>query len=76
MVMEIAMGKLPKGYKQTEVGVIPEEWDARPLGSIAPIATGSTPPTRDPANYRDEFLFDSPVDMGRTKHIPGRIRLV
>ena len=24
------------GYKQTEVGVIPEEWDAAPLNSITP----------------------------------------
>ena len=22
------------GYKQTEVGVIPEDWDAKPLGSV------------------------------------------
>ena len=33
------------GYKQTEVGVIPEEWDVQPLGELVPImrATASTP---------------------------------
>ena len=57
------------GYKQTEVGVIPEDWDARSLGSIALVATGNTPPTRDAANYGDDFMFVSPVDMGLSKHI-------
>lgn len=27
--------ELKPGYKQTEVGVIPEEWDVRPLDGIA-----------------------------------------
>ena len=29
------------GYKQTEVGVIPEEWEVRALGQFAAITTGS-----------------------------------
>lgn len=57
------------GYKNTELGMIPEDWEVEPLGSIAMIATGNTPPTRDPTNYGDEFLFVSPVDMGWTKRI-------
>jgi type I restriction enzyme S subunit len=57
------------GYKQTEVGVIPEDWEVKALGEIAPIATGMTPPTRDSANYGNEFMFVSPVDMGSTKYI-------
>ena len=35
------------GYKQTEVGVIPEEWEVKRLGEVASIATGNTPPTSD-----------------------------
>jgi len=31
------------GYKQTKVGVIPEEWEVVKLGSIATIETGKTP---------------------------------
>lgn len=26
--------KIPEGYKQTEVGVIPEDWKLAPLGEI------------------------------------------
>ena len=58
-----------RGYKQTEVGVIPEDWVVKRLGDLAPIQTGNTPPTRDPRNYGDEFLFVSPVDMGSSKYI-------
>jgi type I restriction enzyme S subunit len=57
------------GYKQTEVGVIPEEWEVKNLGEIATIATGSTPPTSDASNYGDEYLFVGPVDMGENKFI-------
>ena len=75
-MQELLIGKkrLPgfatkSGYKQTEVGVIPEDWEVKSLGSIASIATSNTPPTRDVANYDDEFLFVSPVDLGFSKYI-------
>jgi type I restriction enzyme S subunit len=57
------------GYKQTEVGVIPEEWEVKRLGEVATIATGNTPPTSDSSNYGDEFHFVGPVDMGDAKSI-------
>lgn len=57
------------GYKQTEVGVIPEDWELNRLGELATIATGNTPPTNDVSNYGDEFLFVGPVDMGDAKFI-------
>jgi type I restriction enzyme S subunit len=61
--------QLKKGYKQTEVGVIPVEWEVKPLSALATIATGNTPPTSDPSNYGDEFPFVGPMDMGNTKFI-------
>jgi type I restriction enzyme S subunit len=38
--MEAAMsdkGKIPEGYKQTEIGIIPEDWDIKKLGEIGEI---------------------------------------
>ena len=32
--------ELKPGYKQTEVGVIPEDWEVRPLGSFAQLKNG------------------------------------
>ena len=57
------------GYKQTEVGVIPEEWEVKSLGELATIATGHTPSTSNPRNYGDEFPFVGPVDLGNSKFI-------
>jgi len=36
---------VPPGYKQTEVGVIPEGWSVKRLEEMSFIATGSTPST-------------------------------
>ena len=32
-----------EGYKQTEMGVIPEDWKAMPLGALATFLSGGTP---------------------------------
>jgi type I restriction enzyme S subunit len=32
------------GYKQTEVGVVPEDWSVSPLGALAETSSGTTPP--------------------------------
>lgn len=34
---------LPVGYRQTEVGVIPEDWDVSTLSGIATVSSGATP---------------------------------
>jgi type I restriction enzyme S subunit len=35
--------QLPEGYKQTEVGVIPEDWDVCCLDLVAKLSSGTTP---------------------------------
>jgi len=32
--------RIPKGYKQTEVGVIPEDWEVKTVGFVAAYANG------------------------------------
>lgn len=34
--------KLPEGYKQTEVGVIPEDWEVKELSQIVELKSGET----------------------------------
>ena len=34
---EVGAEKVPAGYKQTEVGVIPEDWDCKPFGNLFEI---------------------------------------
>jgi len=42
------------GYKQTEVGVIPEDWQLRPMLSAVRVATGQVDPKVEP--YRSMTL--------------------
>jgi type I restriction enzyme, S subunit len=61
--------EMKNGYKDTEIGLIPEEWEAVSLSDRFHIATGGTPPTSDKLNYGDRFLFVSPADLGENKFV-------
>lgn len=45
--------ELKPGYKQTEVGVIPEEWDCVHIGNVAETSSGATPPRAKQQEYFD-----------------------
>jgi type I restriction enzyme S subunit len=46
-----------KGYKQTEVGVIPEDWGVRPIREISnPVRGGSPRPAGDPRFFDGNFI--------------------
>jgi type I restriction enzyme, S subunit len=34
------MNNIPKGYKQTEIGMIPEDWEVTTVGELAQVKTG------------------------------------
>ncbi|WP_445717391.1 restriction endonuclease subunit S [Flavobacterium sp.] len=42
--------QLPAGYKQTAVGIIPEDWEVKPLGEVSKVIMGQSP---DSKNYFD-----------------------
>ena len=48
--------ELKAGYKQTEVGVIPGDWEVKELGDMGDIATG-TPPPNNKNNYDEGYFF-------------------
>ena len=46
------------------------EWEECTIGDYGDIITGNTPPTKDPANYKDgTYLWASPSDLGSYKFI-------
>ncbi len=61
-------------FKNSEVGLIPEDWEVKPIGSVADILNGSTPPTANPENYGTTHLFVSPADLGDSKYIENTIK--
>jgi type I restriction enzyme S subunit len=45
------------GYKQTDVGVIPQEWDVRRLGDLGTVVRGGSPrPAGDPRYFNGDFI--------------------
>ncbi len=57
--------ELKPGYKQTEVGVIPEEWGVKPFQSLANIERGkfTARPRNDPKYYGGEIPFIQTGDV-------------
>ena len=58
------------GYKQTEVGVIPDDWDVKALGELASITAGGTP-SRSNAQYWDgdiPWITTTEVDFNKIDH--------
>jgi len=49
--------EVKKGYKQTEVGVIPVDWKVRPIREISnPVRGGSPRPAGDPRFFDGKFI--------------------
>ena len=55
---------LRAGYKQTEVGVIPEDWDTRTLGEIGEALIGLTYKPEDVRRYGTLVLRSSNIQEG------------
>ncbi len=51
------------GYKQTEVGVIPEDWNVANLASLADIRSGGTPSTAQSQFWDGDILWCTPTDI-------------
>lgn len=48
------MTKIREGYKETEIGVIPEDWEATELSNISDLITKGTTPTTYGFDFVDE----------------------
>jgi type I restriction enzyme, S subunit len=53
-------GELQPGYKQTEVGVFPEDWEIKPIGDLVSISVGRDLIEENYSAYQDD-TFKYPV---------------
>ena len=53
------------GYKQTGVGVLPDEWEVKRLGELADIVSGGTPRTNEPSYWNGGIKWCTPTDITR-----------
>lgn len=49
--------ELKRGYKQSEVGLIPDDWDVRRIGDIAAVSSGGTPSRSNPAYWKGDIAW-------------------
>ncbi len=63
------------GYKQTEIGVIPEEWDIKHIGEFTDATAGGTPSTSRPEYWNGNILWMSSGELNnrRIYDVVGRI---
>lgn len=55
-----------KGYKRTEIGVIPTEWDVKRIDSIFKVETGTTPSTRNNDFWENGTInWITPYDLSK-----------
>ena len=58
---------IPAGYKDSAVGIIPQEWEVKLVKDFGKVVTGNTPSTAEVSNYGDEYMFVSPADLSDDK---------
>ena len=56
-------------FKQTEIGLIPEDWDIKCISDIGKVVTGKTPKTEKNENFGDKYPFITPRDLKSQKFI-------
>src|SRR3989338_4492310 len=56
-------------FKQTEIGVIPEDWEIICLGSEIEIIGGGTPKTSNPEYWNGDISWISVTDFGNGRWI-------
>ena len=58
--------EVPAGYKRTEAGVSPEDWDTAALGEVVDIRNGATPSTHVSTNWDGSIPWCTPTDITNT----------
>lgn len=59
-----------KGFKKTEIGLIPDGWELVKIKDLGKVVTGTTPSTKNQEYYSGGgYEFVSPGDIGETKFI-------
>ncbi len=72
--MELVVDKA-KGYKQTDVGLIPKDWKLNRIGEFSMCFSGGTPNTsiREYYNGEIEWITSGDLNQKRIKEVAGRI---
>ena len=54
-------------FKETEIGMIPEDWELMSIGEVAEVIGGTTPSTKEPDNFGGDVAWLTPKDLSNHK---------
>lgn len=60
---------MTEGFKHTEVGLIPSDWDVKTLGEVADVVGGGTPSTFNASYWNGNINWFTPTEIGDKKHL-------
>jgi len=61
---QIRKGIVPRGYKKTKIGIIPQDWDIKVLGELlTKIIGGGTPRRKNPEYYNGSIPWATVKDL-------------
>lgn len=70
----VVANTIPKGYKHTEVGVIPEDWEIHPVGRMGETLAGKALAAKAPGPrrpyLRTKNVFDGRIDISDVLSMP------
>ncbi len=64
------------GYKQTEVGVIPEEWSVAKVSQLGRVETGGTPRTEVKRFWNGDYSWVTPTDISTRRDMFSSERML
>ena len=66
---------IPSGYKQTDIGLIPEDWEIKQIGKFTDAVAGGTPNTTIPEYWGGDIPWMSSGELNkrRVHSVDGRI---
>jgi len=64
-------GEAPAGYRMTELGVLPEDWQVLPVSRAGRVITGTTPSTKVASYYGGTVPFITPAELDAGLCIPA-----
>ena len=68
---------IPQGYKQTELGIIPDDWEVKRISDFTSIITGGTPSTLRPEYWGGNIMWMSSGELNKkfVFDVEGRITM-
>lgn len=70
------MNNIPQGYKQTELGIIPEDWVVVSIGDLGRILGGGTPSTTNLRYWDGGIPWFTPSEIGKSKYVTFSCRTI